>query len=162
MKRIPISAVVLSSQRVDLKDAIYDAEKAKDRAKDNAVNPLVQDGKRLIPSVTRVFSTGHQIYVYFQAYKQRRAPTATPAAGQNARYAAALRVCQLYQGGKRMFETPPESIVPNATSRLGTMRLNFDLGVDSLPRGSYDCQVTVLDPSTQKAAFWRASIMLVQ
>ena len=44
--RVPISAVVLSSQRVDLKDAIYDAAKAKDRAKSEAVNPLVQDAKR--------------------------------------------------------------------------------------------------------------------
>ena len=68
--RIPLSAVVLSSQRVDLKDAIYDAAKAKDRAKDEAVNPLVQDGKKFIPSVMRVFGTGKQIYVYFQAYKQ--------------------------------------------------------------------------------------------
>ena len=33
-KRVPISSVVLSSQRVDLKDAIYDAAKAKERAKD--------------------------------------------------------------------------------------------------------------------------------
>ena len=57
--------------------------KAKDRAKDEAVNPLVQDGKKLIPSVTRVFSTGHQIYVYFQAYKATP-PTAgqTPAASR--------------------------------------------------------------------------------
>jgi hypothetical protein len=45
--------------------------------------------------------------------------------------------------------------------RLGTMSLNFDPGVDSLPRGSYDYQVTVIDPSTQKAAFWRAPILLV-
>jgi VWFA-related protein len=71
--RIPLSAVVLSSQRVDLKNAIYDAAKAKDRAKDDAVNPLVQDGKKFIPSVTRVFGTGKQIYVYFQAYKQQAA-----------------------------------------------------------------------------------------
>ena len=68
----------------------------------------------------------------------------------------------LYQGGKKIYETPPQSIVPSATSRLGTMSLSFDLGVDTLPRGSYDCQVTVIDPATQKAAFWRASILLVQ
>jgi hypothetical protein len=61
-----------------------------------------------------------------------------------------------------MYETPPLSVVPSATNRLGTIRLNFNLGVDSLPRGSYDCQVTVIDPSTQKAAFWRAAITLVQ
>jgi hypothetical protein len=41
------------------------------------------------------------------------------------------------------------------------MSLSFDLGVDDLPRGSYDCQVTVVDPATEKAAFWRASISLV-
>ncbi len=68
----------------------------------------------------------------------------------------------LYQGGKKLYETPPKSIVPSATSRLGTMPLTFDLGVDTLPRGEYDCQVTILDPSTQKAAFWKSPIKLVQ
>jgi VWFA-related protein len=157
VKRIPISAVVISSQRVNLNDAIYNASKAKDTAKNNAVDPLVQDGKRLIPSVTRVFSTGHEIYVFFQA--DNPPPAATPPAPDAQPLFAFVT---LYQGGKKMYETPPQSIVPSATSRLGTMRLNFDLGVDSLPRGSYDCQVTVIDPSTQKAAFWRASILLVQ
>jgi hypothetical protein len=165
VKRIPMSAVVLSSQRVDLNDAIYQAEKAKDAAKSNAVDPLVHDGKRLIPSVTRVFSTGHQIYVYFQAYKPP-AP-ATPPAAPNTQTPAPsapplFAFVTLYQGGKKMYETPPQSVVPSATSRLGIMGLSFDLGVDNLPRGSYDCQVTVLDPSTQKAAFWRAPITLVQ
>jgi VWFA-related protein len=159
VKRIPISAVVLSSQRVDLKDAIFDAAKAKDRAKDEAVNPLVQDGKKLIPSVTRVFSTGHQIHVFFQAYKPAEpAPNAqAPAPNSQPLFAFVT----LYQGGKKLYETPPQSIVPSASSRLGTVGLSFDLGVDSLPRGSYDCQVTVIDPSTQKAAFWRASVTLV-
>lgn len=158
LKRVPISAVVLSSQRVDLRDAIYDAAKAKDRAKDEAANPLVQAGKKLIPSVTRVFSTGHQIYVYFQAYKPAPATTPPPVPDPQPVFA----FVSLYQSGKKLYETPPQSIVPSATSRLGTMSLNFDLGVDTLPRGSYDCQVTVIDRSTQKAAFWRASITLVQ
>src|SRR6202042_1440271 len=39
-KRIPISSVVLSSQRVDLKDAIYNASKEKDKSE--IANPLVQ------------------------------------------------------------------------------------------------------------------------
>jgi VWFA-related protein len=164
VKRIPISAVVISSQRVNLNDAIYNASKAKDTAKNNAVDPLVQDGKRLIPSVTRVFSTGHEIYVSFQAYKP---PASLPVAAPNAQMPAPdaqpiFAFVTLYQDGKKMYETPPLSVVPSATNRLGTIRLNFNLGVDSLPRGSYDCQVTVIDPSTQKAAFWRAAITLVQ
>jgi hypothetical protein len=162
-KRVPLSAVVLSSQRVDLKDAIYDAAKAKDRAKDEAVNPLVEDGKKFIPSVTRVFGTGRQIYVYFQAYKQSAGAGATPAGDQKATPSAQplFAFVSLYQGGKKLYETPPKSIIPSATSRLGTMALTFDLGVDTLPRGEYDCQVTVLNPSTQKAAFWHAPIKLV-
>jgi VWFA-related protein len=160
-KRVPMSAVVLSSQREDLRQAIYDTVKAKDRAKDNAVDPLVQDGKKIIPSVTRVFGTGKQIYVYFQAYKQQAQASASQAAAP-APAPPLFAFVSLYQGGKKIFETQPKSIVPDAASRLGIMPLSFDFGVDALPRGQYDCQVTILDPSAQKAGFWRAPILLVQ
>jgi VWFA-related protein len=160
-KRVPMSAVVLSSQREDLRQAIYDTVKAKDRAKDNAVDPLVQDGKKIIPSVTRVFGTGKQIYVYFQAYKQQAQASASQAAAP-APSPPLFAFVSLYQGGKKIFETQPKSIVPDAASRLGIMPLSFDFGVDALPRGQYDCQVTILDPSAQKAGFWRAPILLVQ
>src|SRR5580693_7083021 len=76
--RVAISSVVLSSQRVELKDALFNAQKNKDRVKEDDVNPLVQDGKKLIPSVTRVFSTTRDIYVYFQAYKQTPSPGNPP------------------------------------------------------------------------------------
>ena len=60
-----------------------------------------------------------------------------------------------------MYETPPAAIAPSTTSRLGTMPLSFNLGVKGLSPGEYDCQVTMLDPATQKATFWRAPIELV-
>jgi VWFA-related protein len=151
-KRVAISAVVLGSQRVELNQALYDAAKAKDRAKEDAVNPLVQDGKKLIPSVTRVFSTTRQIYVYLQAYKQ------TPSSGNPPLFAFVT----LYRKGTKVFETSPTAIAPSTASRLGTMPLSFSLGVNGLTPGEYDCQVTILDPSTQKANFWRAPIVLVQ
>jgi hypothetical protein len=151
-KRVAISAVVLGSQRVELNQALYDAAKAKDRIKEDAVNPLVQDGKKLVPSVTRVFSTTRQIYVYLQAYKQ------TASAGNPPLFAFVT----LYRAGAKVFETSPMAIAPSTASRLGTMPLNFSLGVNGLTPGEYDCQVTILDPSTQKANFWRAPIVLVQ
>jgi hypothetical protein len=77
-KRVPISSFVLSSQRVDQKQAIFDAAKTKDREKEEAVNPLVEDGKKLIPSVTRVFSAHRSLYVYLQAYRQTPAGTPPP------------------------------------------------------------------------------------
>jgi VWFA-related protein len=151
-QRVPISAVVLGSQRVELNQALYDAAKAKDRIKDDAVNPLVQNGTKLIPSVTRVFSTTRQIYVYFQAYKQ------TPSPGNPSLFA----FVSLYRGGAKVYETTPEAIAPSAANRLGTMPLSFGLGVNGLAPGEYDCQITILDPSTQKANYWRAPIVLVQ
>jgi len=33
--------------------------------------------------------------------------------------------------------------------------------VDGLAPGEYDCQVSVIDPVTLKASFWRAPIKLI-
>ncbi len=150
--RMAMSSVVLSSQKVALSDALYDAAKAKDREKEEAVNPLVDGGRKLIPSVTRVFSSGRAIYVYFQAYKETMEQNPQPA----------FAFVSLYRDGKKVYETEPERIAPSATSRLGTMPLSFNLSVDALEPGTYDCQVTVLDPTTKKANFWRAPLALVK
>ncbi len=152
-KRVPISSVVLSSQRVEQKQAIYDAAKTKDRDKEDAVNPLVADGRKLIPSVTRVFSSNRELHVYLQAYRQSAAgaaPSAQPV----------VAFVSLYSGGTEVFESAPIAVAPNAASRLGVTPLNFDLGLSQLAAGQYDCQVTILDSSTQKANFWRAPIVI--
>ena len=162
-KRVAISSVVLSSQRVELKDAIYDAAKAKDRAKDDAVNPLVQDGKKLVPSVTRVFSQNRDIYVYLQAYKPPSAPPSpnTPAVPLPP-VRPLMAFVTLYANGSETFRTQPIAVLPNAATRLGITPLNFDVSAASLKPGQYDCQVTVLDPASGKAAFWRAPIVIAQ
>ena len=54
-QRVPITSVVLSSQRAAMKDALATAGKPAQAAATQAANPLVQDGQKLIPSVTRVF-----------------------------------------------------------------------------------------------------------
>ncbi len=153
-KQIPISSVVLSSQRVDARDTLFDAARNKDRAKDDAVNPLVQNGEKLVPSVTRVFSISRAMYIYLQAYKPQ-----LPENGQSSSPLVAF--VSLYLGDKKAFETLPMAITPSATSRLGTMPLNFSLGIDQLTPGEYDCQVTILDPVSRKATFWQAPIRLV-
>ncbi len=149
-KRIPISSVVLSGQRVDLKNAIYNAGKAKDQEKEALVNPLVQNGKKLIPSVTRVFNRGRDLYVYLQAYQ--------PAA---AKAKPLVAFVSLYQGQTKVFETQPMAVTPAATNRLGAVPLSFSIGLNQLPAGEYDCQVTVLDPTEMKGSFWQSQIKLV-
>lgn len=147
-RRIAISSVVLSSQRVDFKDALYNA--AKDKGQTESVNPLVQEGQELIPSVTRVFSKAHDLYVYLQAYQQQ-APSANPL----------VAFVTFYRGQVKAFETPPLQVTEALNNRLKTTPLKFDLSLAKLPPGEYNCQVTILDPTSQKAAFWQAPVMLV-
>src|SRR5580700_5735895 len=147
-KRIPISSVVLSSQRIDLKDALYNADKKKD--KEEIVNPLVENGQKLIPSVTRVFSKSRAMYVYLQAYEQ---------AMQNTEPLVAF--VSFYRAQTKALETQPMKIVDGLNTRLKTMPLSFTIALDQLSVGKYDFQVTVLDPTGRKATFWRAPVMLV-
>ncbi len=147
-QRLPISSVVLSSQRVDLKEALYNAVKTKDR--NEAANPLVQNGQKLIPSVTRVFSKGQKMHVYLEAY-QAGTSAVRPLVG----------VVTFYNGRAKVFETSPIEVAEGVSNRLRTMPLRFDIPISGLAAGRYDCQVTVLDPRGQKAAFWRAPVMVV-
>ena len=151
-KRIPISSVVLSSQRVDLRDAIFNAAKDKDKAQiQQSVNPLVQDGIKLIPSVTRVFTRNQDMYIYLQAYQQS-GDTAHPL----------VAFVTFYRGQAKAFETPPLQVAESLNNRLKTMPLKFSFSMQKLPPGEYLCQVTVIDSMGEKAAFWQAPVMLVQ
>jgi VWFA-related protein len=163
--RVAISSVVLSSQRVNMNDAIYNATKGKEQAKNNAADPLVQNGMKLIPSVTRVFNKGQNLYVYLQAYQPPPAGSASPsgaaAGGTPGGPQPLIGFVTLYQGGKKVFETQPEEVTP-PPSRLNAAPLNFTIDLSQLSAGKYDCQVTVLNPGDKKSAFWQAPIMITQ
>jgi len=149
-KRIPISSVVLSSQRVEMKEALFNAGKDKLSAAAQAVDPLVADGQRLMPSVTRVFSKSRDMYVYLQAY-ERNATTTQPM----------VAFVTFYRGQTKAFETTPLQVVDGLDPKSKALPLRFSLSLSKLPPGEYTCQVTVLDPMGQKAAFWQAPVMLI-
>jgi hypothetical protein len=141
---------VLSSQRADMKEVLYNAAKDKLAVSAQASNPPVSGGQKLIPSVTRVFSKARDIYVYLQAYE---------------RYAAApqplMAFITFYRGHAKAFETAPPQIVDGMDPKSKAFPLKFSLSLSKLSPGEYTCQVTVLDPASQKAAFWQAPIMLI-
>jgi VWFA-related protein len=145
-QRVPISSVVLSNQHVDLKDALYNAVK---NNKIEAANPLIQDGKKLIPSVTRVFSKNRDIHVYFQAYE----PDATIVE-------PLIVFVGFYHAQTKILETQPINIAAELPAHLKTIPINVSISVASLEPGEYDCQVTILNLAGHKATFWREPIML--
>jgi hypothetical protein len=51
------------------------------------------------------------------------------------------------------------TVTMSATVRHSQERLRVPLS--TVQAGAYDCQVTVIDPATQKSSVWRASINVV-
>lgn len=145
-KSLPISSVVLSSQRVNLKDALYNAVKAKDEA----ANPLVEGGWKLIPSVTRVFRKDQTMYVYLQAYEPGTAAIRPLVA-----------FVTFYDGQGKVLETQPLRMTAAMASSVRPVPMRFSVPLDRLQTGNYDFQITVLDPDGEKAAFWQAPIVLL-
>ena len=140
---IPISSVVLSSQRVEMTDAIKPGNNMQ------AANPLVADGRRLIPSVTRVFSRSRELYVYLQAY-QRETGNTQPL----------FAFATFYQGQAKALETNPIEVTQGMDPKSKAIPLSLSIPLTDLKPGEYNCQVTVWSPIVQKTASWQAPIVI--
>ena len=146
-KMLPISSVVLSSQRDDLNQAVFNAETNKKLLESN---PLIEGGKRLVPSVTRVFNKNQEMYVYLQAYEPT-AETTQPL----------IATVSFIRAKVKAFETAPLQVTQGLDAKSKALPLRFDVPLSKLQPGKYTCQVTVLDPAGQKFAFWRAPVVLI-
>ena len=129
-----------------LSNAIYNAKK--DTAEQ--VNPLVYDGQKLLPSVTRVFARSRDLYVFLQAY-QRTDTAPVPL----------VAFVTFYRGDTKALETTPLAVTGEVDAKSKAMPLRFSVPLANLSAGHYDCQVTVLAPGATKVAFWRAPIVIV-
>jgi VWFA-related protein len=146
-KYLPISSVVLSNQRQKLETAVASAERDK---KILAEHPLIQDGQKLVPSVTRVFRTGQEMYVYLEAYEPA-AETTRPVMAR----------VSFYRGHVKAFETAPLEVAEGLNAKTKALPLRFSVPLAKLQPGRYTCQVSVLDPTAQKFAFWRAPVVVL-
>jgi VWFA-related protein len=144
---LPISTVVMTSQRVTRADALYNVQQ---KISSDVANPLVFDGRKLVPSVTHTYSAGRPLYVFLQAYE--RDSTAVRALEA---YVA------FYRAGVKVSETSPTGF-DEWDPKLRAVPIRFTLASGTLTPGTYDCQVTVLDPTANKVAFWRASVEIVR
>jgi hypothetical protein len=57
-----------------------------------------------------------------------------------------------YRGQAKAFETPPLGVSEGMDPKSKAVSMRFSLALSKLPPGKYDCQVTVVDPTNQKAA----------
>jgi len=120
------------------------------KKEDQTINPLVENGQKIIPSVTRVFSKSRDMHIYLEAY-ERYAATMQPLAA----------FASFYRDGVKVFETRPVEVTDGENAKSKAVPLRFSASLASLAPGEYTCQVTVLDPAGQKAAFWSAPVRVV-
>ena len=146
--QLPISSVVLSSQRMPLNDAIFSV---RERVKGTqAASPLVRDGQKLLPSVTRVFSRARDMYVFLEAY-QRDGETMRPV----------VAVVTFFRDDQKAFETQPMTVTQGWNEKSRAIPLGFTVPLRDLTPGRYDVQVSVLEPDGKKAKFWRSPVVVI-
>ena len=66
-----------------------------------------------------------------------------------------------YQGSVKIPETPPVTVSEGVDPKPSMLPIRMNVGLSSLKPGEYDCQVTVLDPATQKSALWQKPVTIV-
>jgi FecR protein len=150
---LPISAVVLSNELIDPKDALPNSMQPRGFSLDSqlAIDPLFIEGKKLIPSVSRTFSKRRDLIAFLQAY-EGNADVTTPLTA----------FVTIYSGQTKVFETAPITVKEELTGRKWrTLPVRLAVPLSTVPVGSYDCQVTIVDSVTQKSAVWRSPINVV-
>ncbi|MEK6396767.1 MAG: VWA domain-containing protein [Terriglobus sp.] len=158
VKKLPISSVVLSNQRVDTKSALFNTMKSKEQAKADAVNPLMSADGKLIPSVTRVFRTDRELEVLLQAYQG----SATPGSTTPPPRVPLVAYVTIFRDGQKAMETQAVKAEPLADSRLGTTPIRMRVPLTNLTQGEYNLQVTVLDPSGNRFTTWQGPIAIAK
>ncbi len=133
------------------------------RARSNAPNPLDDSGQKVLPSVTRVFRTDQNLYVYLESYEPKNGKKPVNGQGSQGSAAAAPSSVALvfFRGGAMTSEAGPYSGRLN-TSEQGTVRYLVKIPLQKFPTGRYWMQVNVLDPGDDQVAFARVPLAIMK
>jgi VWFA-related protein len=146
--RLQLSSVLLSSQLLALQKNNEVERKALALDAKMKSSPLDVAGERIVPSVTRVFTTQQNLYVFFQAYSP------TKAEGDKLRAGLVF-----FYNGQRVNATPLlEPADVDAKTQTASFRISLPLS--TFVPGRYTVQAVVVEPGGAHAAFSRAYFAL--
>ena len=149
-KAMRLSSVILSSQ----KEAVTAAVGAADNNKKLMANhPLVQDGQKTVPSITRVFRKDQTLYVHFEVYD--------PGMDPDRKMPDVIASVELMQGARKAFVSRPIRVTQLGTSRPGVAAFDFQVPLARLTPGEYISQVDVIDEYGKKFAFPRNTMVVL-
>ncbi len=142
------SSVVWSSQRQPMSESIASVEKKKILEAD----PLVQDGQKLIPSITHVFRKDQNLYVYMEVYD--------PGLDGNQKPSVAATL-SFYRGRTKSFESEPVRLDTFIAKRGQTLPVRFQAPLSQLAAGRYTAQINLIDETGKKFSFQRTEIVIL-
>ncbi len=149
-KSLRLSSIVWANQREPLAAAVGAADNQK---KLLARHPLIRDGQKLVPSITRVFRKDQTLYVYFEVYD--------PGLDPDRRTPGLAASLSFFRDRTKTFETTPLRISQANTGRPGVAPFQFQLPLAPLAPGQYTCQINVVDEVGRKFSFPRARLVLL-
>jgi hypothetical protein len=89
------------------------------------------------------------MYVYFQAY-EREAESTQP-----------LGVfLSFFRGQEKVYEIP-FTVTEGLDPKSKALPVKLSVPLTSLSDGDYVCQITVIDPTASKVAFWQSPVKMV-
>jgi VWFA-related protein len=164
-----LSSVVLSNQ---LQDSSADAAVSTRRGgREETPNPLQLGSRSLLPSVTRVFRTNQNLYVYLESYATQTAgaggskngasggpPVGSANSGPTQPPSVAL---VFFRGTRKISEAGPFA-GKWQSAKGGKASYFVQIPLDKYPPGRYWMQVNVLDPSAGRVAFARVPMAIMK
>jgi VWFA-related protein len=143
MKKSPLkmSTVVLAGQRQPIKG--------------HEDNPLVRGGWELVPSVTHVFSSDQQLYVYYEVYDPAKEAPGPQRSGMRL-----LTNVAFFQGNKKAYETPLMTAQQLNAADRHAAAFQVEVPVKDLKPGFYTCQVNVIDDAAGAFLFPRLALLV--
>jgi hypothetical protein len=119
-----------------------------------AANPLIQDGEKIVPNITKVFRRRQNLYISFDVYDARP----DPANPKSRRVKVSMSLFN--QKGQKAFEVGPLDATTLADRRPEAVPVKFQVPLKDLAPGRYVCQINVVDEVGRKFAFPRSPLVV--
>jgi|GEM_PF-69051 len=177
---LALSSVVLSNQLQELSSAgggrgnQAPYRPARGEARDVAVNPLRVGSRSVLPSVTRVFRTDQELFVYLESYESAKTSGQNSAgaggAGPEERASGSAApgtavppsvALVFFRGARKISEAGPFT-GKLESNKSGKASYFVQIPLEKFPPGRYSMQVIVLDPAADRVAFARVPMAVMK
>ena len=166
---LALSSVVVSNE---LQESAGGVKSRAPKGKERLGNPLQLGSRSVLPSVTRVFRTNQNLYVYLESYAGKAGAAQGAGAEGTSGNGSAGALASLppsaalvfFRGGVKISEAGPFTGKPESGSKAKALKaVHFvEIPLQKFPPGRYLMQVNVLDPPGDRAAFVRVPIAITR